>query len=421
MSITRLALRQQLGEQETGFATLGIATATGSTTTVIDATRLKGAYSASRWSRGTAMRITSITGGTVASAQNTSLDQYAPATGTITVLPVISAPVAGDTFEVWTAVDSVDEVDDAINRGLTRRCFFGWVPIPLTKVPDGDCGDTAVTSLWTASAAGITPTKVNVALPDKIGRRWLRTLHTIASKYVYSATMNAVGGDVWRLSVLCKPVVGTAILVAYDVTNSAAITLSGDGGSYAGNAPKHLDNTFTIPATCKQIRIHVGGTGATDDIYWSNIIAYQQDETQFVLPRRIAKKRIGDTYYRSGDDYEDFQFRSYCESGRHVSLLGGMGGWDVQLSTAPGTGDPVYVEEMCSYDSLSSDTDSTECDEELALASIKYELLKGLANKGYALPTPQGYLAPSEMRLRRDEALREMISKQPSLSKTVFR
>jgi len=57
----------------------------------------------------------------------------------------------------------------------------------------------------------------------------------------------------------------------------------------------------------------------------------------------------------------------------------------------------------------------------LALASIKYELLKSLANKGYALPTPQGYLAPSEMRLRRDEALREMISKQPSLSKTVFR
>ena len=161
-----------------------------------------------------------------------------------------------------------------------------------------------------------------------------------------------------------------------------------------------------------------------DDIYWTSIIAYQQDETVFVLPRRIARKRIGDTLYRSGDDYEDFHWTPYCESGRHMSIPGGMGGWGVQLSTAPGTGDPAYVEEMCTYDALTSDTDSTECDEELALACGKYEFLKGLADKNYALPTPQGYLAPSEWQQRRDEALREMQSKQASLgaqSKTVFR
>ena len=425
MSITRLALRQQLGEQETGLATLGIATATGSTTTVIDATRLKGAWSASRWSRGTAIRFSTLNAAAVTTG--TTLDSYAPSTGTITVLPAITAPVANDVLEIWSAVDSVDEVDDAIDRGLTRRCFR-WVPVPLTKVTDGDCGDTAVTSLWTASGATVVPTKVNVAFPDKIGRRWLRTLHSSnAAAYVYSATMNAVGGDIWRLSAICKVAAGTSALVAYDVTNSAAISLSGDGGTYTGRAPAHLDSTFTVPATCKQIRIHVGGAGTTaaDDVYWTNIIAYQQDETQFVLPMRIAnEKKIGNVLYRSGDDYEDFAFRPYCESGRHAGISAEMGGVVVRLSTAPGTGDPAYVEELCTYDSLSGDTSTTDCNEELALACIKYEFMKGLANKGYALPTPQGYLAPSEWRLRREEAKAEMLSKQASLgaqSKTVFR
>jgi hypothetical protein len=230
---------------------------------------------------------------------------------------------------------------------------------------------------------------------------------------------------VWRLSALVRAVVGTAILSAYDVTNSADITLTGDGGSYAGRAWAHLDNTFTVPATCKQIRIHVGGTGATDDIYWTNIIAYQQDETQFVLPMRIAnEKKIGHVLYRSGDDVEDFCFEPYCESGRHAGISAEMGGVVVRLSHAPGTGSPVYVEEKCTYDALSGDTSTTDCDPELALACATYRLMKRLANKGYALPTPQGYLAPSAWRLRRDEALREMQSKQASLgaqSKTVFR
>lgn len=421
MSITRLLLRQQLGEQETGLATLGVATAAGSTTTVV-ASGLAGAYSASRWSRGTAIRFSTLN--SVAATTNCTLDFYTPATGTLTVSPAITATKSADVFEVWDAVKTVDEVDQAIDDALTMHCFR-WVPVPLTKVTDGDMGDTAVTSLWTASAAGITPTKVNVAFPDKVGRRYLRTLHTIATKYVYSATMNAVPGDVWRLSALVRAVVGTAILSAYDVTNSADITLSGDGGSYAGRAWAHLDNTFTVPATCKQIRIHVGGTGATDDIYWTNIIAYQQDETQFVLPMRIAnEKKIGHVLYRTGDDVEDFRFEPYCESDRHAGISAEMGGVVVRLSHAPGTGSPVYVEEKCTYDALSGDTSTTDCDPELVLACATYRLMKRLANKGYSLPTPQGYLAPSEWQQRRDEALREMQGKQASLgaqSKTVFR
>lgn len=418
MSITRLALRTQLGAEETGLATLGVATATGTTTTVIDATRLKGAYSASRWSRGTAIRFSKLT---TACATNTSLDAYAPATGTVTFLPAVTATAVADVFEIWAAVDSVDEVDDAIDRGLTRHCFR-WVPIPLTKVTDGDMGESGVTN-WTASGATIVPTKVNIAFPDKIGRRYLKTLHSAAGSYVHSATMNAVAGDVWRLSVLVKANVGTAILVAYDVTNSASITLSGDGGSYAGRAWKHLDNTFTIPATCKQIRLHLSGTGTTDDIHWTSIIAYQQDETVFALPARIAsEKKVGDTLCRIGDEYEDFAFWPYCVSGRHAPLSTEMTGVMVRLSTAPG--DLVYVEELCTYDALSSDTATTDCPEELALASGKYQLLKALAAKNYALPTPQGYLAPSQLRQQRDEALREMQGKQRSLgaqSKTVFR
>jgi len=421
MSTTRLLLRQQLGEQETGLATLGIATAAGTTTTVVDGTRLAGAYSASRWSRGTAIRFSTLN--SAAATTNTSVDSYAPATGTITVLPAITATKTSDVFEIWSAVDSVDEVDDAIDDALTMHCFR-WVPVPLTKVTDGDMGDSGITN-WTASGAGAVPTKNNMAFPYGLARRYLQVVTAATTDYVYSAAINVIGGDIWRISALTAALVKTAALSVYDVTNSANITLTGDGGSWAGRGWKHLDNTFTIPATCESIRIHLGASETLATVNWTNIIAYQQDETQFVLPMRIAnEKKIGNVLYRSGDDVEDFCFEPYCESGRHAGISAEMGGVVVRLSHAPGTGSPVYVEEKCTYDALSGDTSTTDCDPELVLACATYRLMKRLANKGYALPTPQGYLAPSAWRLRRDEALREMQSKQASLgaqSKTVFR
>jgi len=427
MPSTRLQLRQKLGETETGLAVLGTCTATGTTTTIVDTARFLGPFSASTWPRGTAVRISTITGGTVTATTDTYIDQYAPATGILTVSPAIVAPVENDTFEVWSGVGNfpgggVQLVDKCIDLGLTRHCFH-LVPIPLTKVTDGDMGDPLYAN-WTASGATVTPSKVSMSFPETLGKRYLRTLHnTTAGAYVYSATMNAQGGDTWRLVVNVKAAVGTAVLAVYDVTNSANITLSGDGGSYAGAAWSQLDNTFVIPSTCKQIRIHLSGTGATDDIYWTNVICYEQNESMFALPSRIrSENKIGEVLYRLGDDPNEYSFYPYCVSGRHADIQREATGIVVRLSSA--MGDPVFVETLIPYEALATDAATTECDEELALKAIAFEVYKELATKGYALPTPQGYLAPSEWRQKRDEKLREMQSCQlnaEAQSKAVWR
>lgn len=424
MGTTRLTLRQKLAE-ETGLGILGTASGNGTTTTVIDGTNLAGPHSATRWPRGTAIRFSTLN--SVAATTNTYVDSYAPATGTITLSPAITATKTADVFEIWSAVETVDRVDEAIDRALTRHCFR-WVPVPLTKVTDGDMGDSAVTNLWTQGAT-CTPTKVASSFPNGLSFRSLCTTNTGAAGYVYSNTMQCVPDDTWRVSILVRTTTSADVadFAAYDVTNSTEITLDGggDGNTYAGREWKVLDNTFTVPSTCYEWRLHLGGQGAADVCYWTHIIANPVHERQFMLPARIlADSRVGDVMYRLGDEVDHFRFAPYAQAGNHVSIQKESYGVMVRLDRPMGTGNPVYVEELAAYEALSADTSTTECPEELALVAIEYETYKHLAGKTFALSTPQGYLTPSEWRLRRDEALRRMQRKQlvyGAASKVVFR
>jgi hypothetical protein len=389
MTTTRKSLREKVGK-ETGLATLVTATS-GTTTTIVDSTSvLTGAYSASRWPRGTAIRMSVLNG--AASTEGSTIDHYDPKTGTVTLANTLTTAVdPADTAEIWERVDSVSRIDEAIDRALTRHCYQ-WVNVPLTKVPDGDMGDSGVTH-WTASVS--TVTKVSMPWPFSWGKRYLRVLN---AGYAASDAIPAQAGDVWRLDVLGYVLTGEGTVVVRDNTNSAAITLSGDAGSYTGTGWKRFKYTFTIPTGCEAISLRLGSTGATDDSYWTSVVAHQVNERRFTLPRRIPKwEDVGECIVRVGDKVEEFASQIYALGGRHLNLQDSPAGVVVELNTAMGTGDPVYVEEASTYDALATDAATTECDENLAVAAITYEVYKGMSRKtGSTQESKSGYVTPSE-------------------------
>lgn len=412
MSTSRLTIMQRLA-QETGLGTLVTLTG-GSTTTMVDTTSvLTGPYSAQRFARGTPVRYTTLAG--AASAESSAVDSYAPLpTGTIGLLPATTASVADDAAQIWTGIDHVNRVLEAIDRGLTRHCFH-WVPIPLTDVPDGDMGDSAYAH-WTASAS--TVTKVSQAWPASIGQRYLRVLN---AGYAASDAIKVQAGDQWLIDVLVYVAVGAANLVVYDGSNAAAITLNGDSGTYSGTGWKRLNNTFTIPSGCETITIRLGSTGANDDTYWTHVIAGPQMRRRFTLPARItSKQRLGEVLVRCGEEYEDFYFDKYVTGGRTAGLMQSPVGMVVDVS---GGGVP-YIEEVRAYEALASDAATTECAEDLAVSAGKFEFYKYLAALKRTVESKSGYITASDMKVLANDALAELKGRQASLgaeSKEVWR
>jgi|GEM_PF-3662518 len=399
--------------QETGLGTLVTLTG-GSATTLIDTSSvLTGPYSAQRFAKGSPVRYTTLNG--AASSECTAVSDYNPATGTITLSPATTASKAADKAIIWSGIDHPDRVTEAIDRGLTRHCFH-WVPVPLTDVPDGDMGDSGVT-LW-GTAVDCTTTKVSMAWPMSFGQRYMFTNLSGANGYQPSAAIPCQEGDGWKLDVLVYVVSGTAVLSAYDQTNSAAITLNGDGGSYAGTGWKRLRNTFSVPSGCETLTIRLGGTGATDDVYWTSVVAHPLNRRRFTLPSRVTRDP-GEVLIRRGEEYEDMRLLSY---GSGASIAQSPVGLAVELPTA--AGDPVYVEVAEPYDALATDAATTDCAEELAVIAGIYELYKLLARQKRTIQTVSGYVTNSDMKVLMNDALVDLKSKQASFgaeSKRVYR
>ena len=417
MSITRLALRQNIAK-ETGLGMLVTTDTAGSTTTLIDSTStLTGAYSATRFPRGAVVRFSTL-GGAALSTEGSTVDSYNPATGTVTLLPAVStATHSGDKAEIWRDIDSPSRVDEAIDRALTRNCWR-WVPMPLTEVPDGDMGELGVAH-WAATAVDATPTKLTQTWPTAWGQRVLLVTNSGVNGYAQSDTIAVQAGDEWCIDVLAAVLAGAGVTLAVrDYYGAADITLSGDGGSYTGTGWKRLTNTFTIPTGCEVITIRLGSPTVIGSTYWTNVIAYQKDRREFTLPARISSiEEIGDSFYRSGEEYEDFHREPYVQYGRSLKLIEGPTGIIVRLDTPIGD-DPVYLECLGNYDALATDAATTESPDDLALWSSIYQLYSHLAQSQPSRETKSGYITGSDFVRLRDEAQNKMNAYQRSLGAT---
>jgi len=402
MSISRLAIREAIAE-ETGLGVVLVPTVIGTTTTVL-APGDVGPLSSQRFPRGSPMLFTTL-GGHTGGVEVSFVTTFDPVTGTVTFSPGTSELVAvSDRVEIWSpALSKVERVNEAIDRALDRHCKH-WVPIPVTLVPDGDCGDSGVT-LW-GTASNCTATKVNMPWPSTIGQRYLFVNNSAANGYQPSAAMACQAGDVWRIDVtVYLATAGTASLVVYDNTNAAAISLNGDGGSYTGTGWKRLANTVTIPPGCETITVRLGAAGAADDTYWTSVIAHPLKQHRFPLPARCTEKRLARLLVRHGEEVEDFRFREYGWGWQKDATGVGVA---VQLPDPASATNPPYIEELRGYEALATDAATTDCPDELAVKASIYQVYKPLARGKSSIETKSGYMAPSDIKLAMLDALRDM-------------
>jgi len=373
-------------------ARVGVTTAVGTTTTLVDNTRFGGPKNAAEWARGSPIRITKqLDAGTARVGQNTFLSAYDPTTGTITVSPAIIQPVIGDTFIVVqkTIAEDIDRLIEALNRALTRSCLRR-MGVPLTYVPNGDLMAALVSTGWTVFN-NATIAYVDNAHPDGWYQRLMQLTGGTTGQRVASTTLKASPGDTWNLAYtiqITTPGSGTgiAIMVVQDETNSVPITPSFQFGtaSTSSFAPVDVLATFVVPATCSQISFRptvgkAGDVGLFGPISAAPLNArnymgqtwleYTQRVTGFstYLPMNSASGSVPNPMNR--------RWRA-ANVGRDYDQIGV--GVDFTFPSLPPF--PLYADAVLNYPALVLDGDLTQCPENLALAGMAVEFYEWAVN-----------------------------------------
>src|SRR3990167_6165905 len=251
-----------------------------------------------------------------------------PSTGVLTVSPNFNGALENaDTGELWRD-NNPDDINRMIDRVLSQRCWRKRL-VPLSWAVDGDFLASGVTN-WTGSSA--TPTKVAKTGLETFSEYTLRVLNSGANGYAGQTVNNPKGANTggeasdWFLWGLAQADVGTAVLTAYDLTNSAALTLTGlhdSRTSWAGEAFQVLAVTCEAGATTETISLRFGGSGASDDSYWGLVCCYPQDARLFVLPSRIPDATyIGKVYEAIGTDWPTIEFKPLANQPRKRDVGG---------------------------------------------------------------------------------------------------
>lgn len=281
---------------------------------------------------------------------------------------------AGLPFDIFKRGVSIWDLRKATNialRNLRYRSEF-----PLTLVADGDMRANGITN-WTASNATVTKvTNSNVIR----GPRSLRVLATSATGYAQSDTIfvDPTNSREWFVDVFVRADVGTARLVAYDVTNSANITT----WDWTARGWGRLGGSFTLPATCEALAFLYMSVASSDDSYWSAGCHYPQGAREVPLPSWLQNK--GDVLCVL-DDTADLDRHDEPRWRRHFW-------WDVKedpsnpnnpfrLHLNPATYGPIWIEAIRAYDPMAADAQTAFCDLEWLKTAASVEICKTMIAK----------------------------------------
>ena len=282
--ITRNALFKRF-LRETGLGTYGTATG-GSSSTLDDTTRLKSTQlSANDWQGGW-LRVGKDAGGAGAAPENEHqpITAYDPTTnGRITFNPTVTAGIAsGDEYQLWRYPNPTF-VKDFLDQVLTNDVYLPYWS-PLSELPDFDMEANNTTD-WVGSSATVTKSTAEPALN---GKRWLSVATTGGNGYARTATFYVEPNKRYHISALVRSSAAstTASLIAYDVTNSAAI----DNKTSTRQYPTRLWFEFTAPATCNQMQIRLSNVQTSVTSYWDDVILYALDSPEISLPNWVKNK-----------------------------------------------------------------------------------------------------------------------------------
>lgn len=301
---------------------------------------------------------------------------YAPSTGVFTpAVTYANAPGGTLAFDLFLRGCTRQWIIDAINE--TLRNIYYETRAPLTLVTDGDMETSGVGS-WTASNA--TLSKVATAGNFEDGTQGLRVLATAATGYAQSATI-LVDPDLsptWRVRVRVRADIGTARLIAYDVTNSANI----DTVDWTSRGAGVINLQFALPTTCEALAFRLMGVANADDCYFDNCLAAPQSFSEFQLPEWVVSAdQVRHVYWAPWETAETNRADQ-----RQLTRLGGwrvlpdasnpIGMFTLDLGAL--TTGLLYVEALRPYSALTLDADTTFCPRELLELGASVKLLERL-------------------------------------------
>lgn len=316
------------------------------------------------------IKVCDITDGTTFNER--LIATYAPATGTFTPSNAFTITVAtGDTFDIIKGGVHYDDVKSAINRALTK-IFYRDTTI-LTLITDGDMEDSS--SGWTDS--GATSTKVTSGLIGMRGGKAIRVVNAAADDHTQSGTISCRSSQQYLLAATVRAAVGTAELVAYDITNSAEIKT--ETWDEVGEGFLHF--TFTTPSTCEQIAVRLQGTTATSDTYWDDVILLRTGSHEIALPSWITQwDQVKRVYYGSTPNNRDNVVYHDYYTTRCIPDTGSANN-EWRLWVDPAFHYPTWIEATRPYAELSAEADTTTCDKQLLILAGTAELLDTLINR----------------------------------------
>lgn len=209
--------------EETGLGWASECTSAGSTTTLVDA-QLANAYTNNREWKGFWIRMVSGTALNLGAIRQ--VQSYTPASGTLTVSPVLPAATAdGDQYEIWGTTMEPFVVLNMLNRVTSTYGLGLQTYSVLSEVPDFDMEQPGTTA-WTSNNATLTKVEWD-GIPGVWGKRAMDVLTTSAGGYAQSTAIRMRGGNSLCFSAVFTPtdptVTNTGFIQLVDAVTGALI------------------------------------------------------------------------------------------------------------------------------------------------------------------------------------------------------
>ena len=365
--------------REGGFGTYGTATG-GTTSTLIDTTRLQSSqYSEDMWT-GAWLRIGKDAGGAAAAPETEirPITKYEPGNGRLIVSPVFTAsPVSTDEYQIFKFPHPQD-VLDTIDQILTDEAYLPAQSM-LSEIADFDMEQTHTTD-WADTNA--TVTKATTGIPGN-GKRWLSVVTTSANGYAESAVVTVEPGRLYHLSALVRANAAstTPTLIAYDSTNSAAITTKTTTRQHW----HRLWFTFTTPATCNRVTVRLSNAENSVTSFWDDVVMYSTEAQSIALPWWVKHPDQVKGIYRLtpntyGTDVMVGDFRGERVDGKWDILPDDMGRGVKAVARQGTINDPLYIKGTRNEVAFSNDnTDTKHVDANWMNARLAFKLYDQLA------------------------------------------
>jgi len=388
----------------------GVCTSAGSTTTAIDVVNFGGPFSGGTWPNGSPIRFTSGSGVVGENTYKAGLDT---STGTLTLNPAVASVPNGATFVISRDVDHIDRIIEACQRCLTRRASR-WMKVPLTDVPDGDFLGSTVSDHWTASNATVVYTELSMV--NGYAQNALRVTTSSGNGYAGSDNIPVIAGSTrqgtsfMRNANATPGTSNTAKLVLMDQTNNAVITPTFTVGAASTTSHSHVNIAYTyqVPATCSQVQYRLSGVESGAVVEFGPVIDAEVGQQVYNgQPHFLTTDDFGALYtvrfpsVLSGP--EGNIFTPVVSDG--ITLDSHSYGISFDFQNMPYPGFPVFYDEYSFYPSISADTDTTDCPEELVIKGMAVELFSMLASSSREVQVSRyGRHIPTHWELLRDQA-----------------